>query len=164
MFPKWTLVLVLFPEFCSLSFVPWVLFPEFCSLSFVPWVLFRASELTQLCLCVAGYLFENDSRVVPEKFEGEWQEHEPCSCTWSSYRLTQKSLLSWSGSSEGAEPEGVSRNSAELLVFPHLCATYLVTSKPRSEHQPVTSDLCIAFPRRCFISGRLLASEFLVLF
>ena len=27
--------------------------------------------LTQFSLCLAGYLFENDSRVVPEKFEGE---------------------------------------------------------------------------------------------
>ena len=27
--------------------------------------------LTQLSLCLPGYLFENDSRVVPEKFEGE---------------------------------------------------------------------------------------------
>lgn len=26
---------------------------------------------TQLPSCLAGYLFENDSRVVPEKFEGE---------------------------------------------------------------------------------------------
>lgn len=27
--------------------------------------------LTQFSLCLPGYLFENDSRVVPEKFEGE---------------------------------------------------------------------------------------------
>lgn len=28
-------------------------------------------SLTQLSFCLKGYLFENDSRVVPEKFEGE---------------------------------------------------------------------------------------------
>lgn len=27
--------------------------------------------LTQFSSCLPGYLFENDSRVVPEKFEGE---------------------------------------------------------------------------------------------
>lgn len=28
-------------------------------------------SLTQLSFCLPGYLFENDSRLVPEKFEGE---------------------------------------------------------------------------------------------
>lgn len=79
---------------------------------------------------VPGYLFENDSRVVPEKFEGE---SSPLSTLTLQLSRRNFPWCSWGATlneTEWLSPRAsASSNLAELLVFPHVCATYLVTRK-----------------------------------